>query len=325
MSKVNSSVCIAALALAVSGCATTDSNTNSAAIDAAVEQARLDTLPATPEEIAAAGRTDPLTRANFWSKEYEKNPANLETAVSFVNALREIGSHDRVIDVASRTATLHPDSDALMLAIGRSYLSQGQNAAATAALSHATSINSANPDAYSALGLSLDRQERHLDAQAAYRRALELDPTRTSTRSNFALSLALSSDLSGAEAELRRAVSERSDDTRLRENLAMVLGLQGRFDEMRAMNLNNAPAASMRANEALLRTMVGDGAASASAEPVQYVAPRPKEDATAETPKAAPTETIGSTPLDAALDKAPAEPALPALRKVSGLRGSLSQ
>lgn len=279
-------------------------------IDAAISAARADTLPATPEEIEAASRTDPLTRANFWSNEYEKNPANLDTAIAFTRALREIGSHDRAIDIATRSAVLHPESDALLLVLGQSLLSLGKDAQAVEALTRTHVINPANADAYAAKGLALDRQERHLDAQRAYARALELAPDRVATRSNYAMSLALSGDLNGAESALRQAYETSGrNDTRIRENLALVLGLQGRFDEMRALSEHNAPTATAASNEALLRRMVSPGRTWDSLGGADYA--NLIEDS---------AEAAEAEPPAVAQDEHPAEPSAPI-----GLRGSLSE
>lgn len=289
-----------ALAALLTACAS-QGEQSSEDIDAAIAEARSETLPATPEEVEAASRTDPLTRANFWSGEYEKSPANLETAIAFTRALREIGSHDRAIDIATRTIVLHPDSDQLLLVLGQSLLSAGRDGEAIEAFTRIHVINPLNADAYAARGLALDRQERHLDAQRAYARALELEPGRVATRSNYAMSLALVGDLSGAESALRQAYEEADKrDTRIRENLALVIGLQGRFDEMRALSENNAPAAALESNEALLRRMVSPGRTWDSlggadysdlindeieeVETVEVPAPAPVEDAEPETP-----------------------------------------
>lgn len=300
-----------ALAALLTACASQGEQT-SEDVDAAIAVARAETLPATPEEIEAASRTDPLTRANFWSGEYEKNPANLATAVAFASALREIGSHDRAIDIATQTIVLHPESDELMLVLGRSLLSAGRNTEAIETLTKVHVINPLNADAYAAMGLALDRQERHLDAQRAYVRALELQPDRVATRSNYAMSLALVGDLAGAESALRQAYGETEKrDSRIRENLALVIGLQGRFDEMRALSENNAPSAALATNEALLRRMVSPGRTWDSLGGADYSDLIDDESEEVETVNAPDSSPVEET-----------EPETPA---PVGLRGSLSE
>ena len=83
MSRAKTS--LAALAFALTGvtaCATApdpDAEAN-AQLQAAMEEAL---KPATPEEIEAANNADPLTKANFWAKEYSKNAENLDNALTF--------------------------------------------------------------------------------------------------------------------------------------------------------------------------------------------------------------------------------------------------
>ena len=88
MSRAKTSLAALAFALAgVSACATApdpDAEAN-AQLQAAMEEAL---KPATPEEIEAANNADPLTKANFWAKEYSKNAENLDNALTFADALR---------------------------------------------------------------------------------------------------------------------------------------------------------------------------------------------------------------------------------------------
>ena len=251
------------------GACATQQSVEDAEFNLALETAKAETLPATAEEIEAAKRADPLTAANFWSNEYEKNPANLETSVAFASALREIGSHERALEIASQTLILYPESDELLVVLGQSLMSMGQNQAATDVLLKATALNPLNADAFAIRGLVLDRQERHRDAQRSYMRALALDPTRSATRSNYAMSLTLSGELRGAETALREALEgDGGENIRIRENLALVLGLQGKFADLQALTANNTPSRAAENNEALLRGLVGfDESATAISPP----------------------------------------------------------
>ena len=74
--------------------------------------------PATPEEIEAANNSDPLTKANFWANEHTKDPKNLDVAMTFVSALRGIGSNERAIEVLSQTLVMHPENPDLLMALG---------------------------------------------------------------------------------------------------------------------------------------------------------------------------------------------------------------
>lgn len=243
--------------IAMAGCATTDAaeplSAEEQAYQDAIEQAL---VPASPEEIAQAERSDPITRANFWSNEYQKNAADLSTTVAFMRALRQIGSHDRVADVATTALPIHPQSYELYLELGRSFLSANKpTEAAQAFVRSADFAPETEAAPLAGLGLAFDRLENHAQAQDAYELALQREPHRVSTLSNYGLSLALTGQLNQAEAALRKAVEQPGSDVRVRQNLALILGLQGRFDEMAAVD-PSAPTRSVEANQTVLRQMV---------------------------------------------------------------------
>ena len=243
--------------IAMTGCATTDAAEPLSAEEQAYQSAIEDALkPATPEQIAQAERSDPITRANFWANEYQKNAADLETTIAFMRALRRIGSHERLMDVASTALPIHPNSYEIYLELGRSFLATNKPTEAAQAFVRSADYAPATDAApLAALGLAFDRLENHDQAQEAYEIALQRDPNRVSTLSNYGLSLALTGQLEAAEAALRKAVAQPSADVRVRQNLALILGLQGRFDEMTAVD-PTAPARSVEANQKVLRDMM---------------------------------------------------------------------
>ncbi|MEM7330275.1 MAG: tetratricopeptide repeat protein [Pseudomonadota bacterium] len=247
---------VAAL-LVGTGCATTSGDATQSAQDAEYQQAIEQALqPATAEEIAVANRSDPITRANFWANEHQKDAGNLETTIEFMRALRNIGSHERVLEVATTAVPIHPESFEIFLELGRSYMAQGKFEDAVQAFVRSADLSppsEATPLA--ALGVAFDRTEDHQKAQQAYQYALDRQPDRASTLSNYGLSLALTGQLDEAETVLRKAVNATGSDVRVRQNLALILGLQGRYDEMIAVD-PNAPPRSIEANQRALRGMV---------------------------------------------------------------------
>ncbi len=241
---------------ALSACASSPSSEEAAEMDV-YQKAMLEAAqPATPEEIALAERSDPLTRANFWGEEYRKDASNVEVIVPFMRALRAIGSHDRVQEIATVSLPQHPRSHEILLELGRSFMAQDRPEDAVQAFVRAADFAPADQAApLAALGVAFDRTAEHLKAQKAYRFALEREPDRVATLSNYGLSLALTGNLVDAEAQLRKASALPDADIRIRQNLALILGLQGKFDEMASVD-PSAPRRTVEANREALRQMM---------------------------------------------------------------------
>lgn len=251
MSSAKTSLALIAFALAAAACASTPSAEKEAelAMKAAMR-------PASPEERAAANRADPLTRANFWAKENNKNAEDLEVALEFARALREIGSHDRAIDVLSRTLIVHPDNPDLLMLLGRIQMAKGDVPTAGRVFHRATEVAPDRSETWAALGTTYDRQGQHRLAQTSYLKALEIEPLRTTTLTNYGLSLVLTGDLAGAEAKLRLAAANPDAGARVTENLALVLGLQGKFEDMKSVSGAGAPDDVVDQNVQLLRGLI---------------------------------------------------------------------
>jgi len=283
MSSAKTSLALIAFALAAGACASTPK------ADKEAELAMQATMrPASPEERAAANRADPLTRANFWAKESNKNAEDLEVALEFARALREIGSHDRAIDVLSRTLIVHPDSPDLLMLLGRIQMAKGDVPTAGRVFQRATEVAPERSETWAALGTTYDRQGQHRLAQTSYLKALELEPLRTTTLTNYGLSLVLTGDLAGAEAKLRLAAANPDSGARVTENLALVLGLQGKFEDMKLVSGAAAPDQVVDQNVALLRGLIQPPRSwDALSE-----TPAPVRIADAETPVAAPTSPV---------------------------------
>ena len=256
MSRAKTSLAALALMLgAVSACATAPDPEAEAAAD--LQRAMAEAMkPATAEEIEAANNSDPLTKANFWSREYAKDPENLENALTFAHALRGIGSTARAIEVLSEVLVIYPREPRLLMPLGRALSANGNQLGAARAFEQAATLDPQRAEAWAALGTALDQLENHKGAQAAYEQALALEPRRASTLANYGLSLALSGDLPGAETKLRAATAAAPTDIRIRENLALILGLQGRFDEMEQTSSGYAPQKVVEQNVELLREMI---------------------------------------------------------------------
>ena len=66
----------------------------------------------------------------------------------------------------------------------------------------------------------------------------------------------MTNELDKAESELRIAVKMRGANSQIRQNLALVVGLQGRFDESRALFAAELPADQVEANMSYIRALL---------------------------------------------------------------------
>ncbi len=288
--RVAGSLLVAGLAACATG---TDPSQPDGSIGETVEALQ----PASKEARDQADRADPLSRANFWAREHQKMPGDLDTTLRFAESLRAIQSHERAGQVAAEATVLHPDSADLYLLLGRALAAHGKAESAVRALIEAVRLDPGRADANAALGLAMDRIGQHRTAQEAYRAALEIEPERVATRSNLGLSLTLSGDLDAAESVLTEAAAMPGASVQVRQNLALVYGLQGRFDAMAEIS-HDAPEHLVSANAALLRRMLGLPG-EGPLDPAEMAA-RAGTHPPGEIPAAAPTTQIQSTPLDGA-------------------------
>lgn len=246
------------VATGLSACATVPvGNATLTPEERAMQTAVEDALkPATEQEIALAERSDPLTRGNFWAQEYLKDPNSPETTLYYLKALRSLGSHEKLLEIAGKALPLHPDNYEIYLEAGRSLMAL--NKAEEAVRAFVRSADLAPQDAaapLAGLGLAFDRIGEHEKAQEAYQIALDRAPQRITTLNNYGLSLALTGHIDTAETVLRYAAGLPRSTTRVRQNLVLILGLQGKFDEMAAVD-PNAPQRTAEANRKALEDML---------------------------------------------------------------------
>ena len=213
-------------------------------------------IPASADTRAQIKLQDPVTQATFWSLEYEKNPANIESATAFVSALRAIGSEKKAAEIASQTLALDPDNTELLSLFGKSLLASGNPKQAVDSLRRAQAANPSDLSLTTALGVSYDQTGRHREAQSTYRRVLAENPFHTSSLSNLGLSLALTGEPEEAEKVLRLAVAQPDSGERERQNLSMVLSILGQFEEARELGSADLPDDQVDQNIAYFRSML---------------------------------------------------------------------
>ena len=107
----------------------------------------------------------------------------------------------------------------------------------------------------SARGTVAAKEGKFADAIPLYERALMLSQEQSSVMNNLAMAYAMAGEPAKAEEMLRR-IADKGGTPKARQNLALVLGLQGKFDESRAIAAQEIGAAGAAADTAYLRRMV---------------------------------------------------------------------
>jgi Flp pilus assembly protein TadD len=194
--------------------------------------------------------------ADVYGQQYRADPANVETAIHYAQALRRTGQRAQAVAVLEKASIESPHNKAVLGAYGRALADAGNYDQALQVLDRAHTPDQPDWHILSAQGAVLDQMGRHSEAQRYYLTALKIMPEEPSVLSNLGLSYALSKNLREAETTLRRASAHPPVDPRVRQNLALVVGLQGRFPEAESIARADLPADEAAANVAYLRQML---------------------------------------------------------------------
>lgn len=230
----------AVLVMTMASCGTRLQPREQAMVQQAMEQIE-GMAPASAEDRAAIKAETPLGQANFWRQEFEKNPSDLEAAIEYADALRQIGSASQATEVAARALPQHPDSFELALVLGQAMLADGRASTAIDAFVHAISLDSQNAKAYALKAIAHDYLGDFRAAHEVYEMAIQLSPEDPAIYSNYGLSLASSGEPEAAEEMLLMALSLNPNHPQIRQNMSLVLSLQGRFDEAQSYAAQDLP------------------------------------------------------------------------------------
>jgi Flp pilus assembly protein TadD len=232
---------IAAIAVAAAGCQTTQTAETTGSV-----------------ALAPTNQPDSAWRRDLevYGQEYRSDPAKVEPALRYAQALRATGQRAQAVAVLERLAMENPNNRAVLGEYGRALAEAGDYQQALDVLGRAHSPDQPDWHVLSAQGAVLDQMGRHAEAQRYYLTALKIVPDEPSVLSNLGLSYALSKDLPNAEATLRRAEASHPADPRVRQNLALVVGLQGRFAEAEQIAAADLSPDLAAANVAYLRKML---------------------------------------------------------------------
>lgn len=225
-------------------------------------------LSACQTKTAGLSGADPISTASIGSPSFtktkelgtkwQKNPSNTEAGWAYAEGLGKLGRTQDQLSVLQTLAAQNPSDAALQGQVGKKLLSAGKTSEAIALLDRSVALGNKDWKTLSALGSAYDQQGKYGQAREFYGQALATSPNQVSVLNNMGMSYALEGNLKSAEKTLRAANELPSSATvpRLRQNLALVVGLQGRFDESRAIASADLPPDQVEANLAFLQKML---------------------------------------------------------------------
>jgi len=192
------------------------------------------------------------------AKRWEADPSNAKLAFQYIGLLKSMGQTDKALSVLAEVAKRNPQNHGLMTIYGKELAAAGRGEEAVGVLRQVADSGKADWKIHSALGMAYDQQGQFADARASYQAALAAKPGDASVLNNLGMSYALEGNLPEAEQTLRQAAAQSrgAEGARLRQNLALVVGLQGRFDEAKAIISKDLSANEVEANMAYLKTML---------------------------------------------------------------------
>jgi len=187
---------------------------------------------------------------------YKAHPRDKVTIIYYAAALRAAGQPEQAASVIENGLTVHRNDLDLRIAYAKALTAAGRFSQALTVADG--SIDPASPDWNALLvkGAILDQNGRNDEARALYTQALLIAPNESSLEANLGLSYAMTNDLEKAEQHLRKAVTMRGANGQVRQNLALVIGLQGRFDESRALFARDLPPEQVEANMSYIRALL---------------------------------------------------------------------
>jgi len=172
-----------------------------------------------------------FAQAAFWSREYELNPGDLESAIKLSASVRKLGNAQRAVEIAQTSRALYPRDPYLTAEFAAGLIASERAHEAIKPLDNALRSAPGYARLWSLKGAALDQQENYDLARKHYARAMKITPNDPNIMANVGLSFALSGDPQTAEKWLRRAVSIPGSSQSVRQNLALILQLQGKEAE----------------------------------------------------------------------------------------------
>ncbi len=228
-------------AFAISGCAL-----NSATTQSTTQQ----------PDFSGMSRGEAQTSLGALEASYQQNPKDKTTIIFYAAALRAAGQAPQATAVLEAGIGVHPQDVDIRLAYAKALTASGQFDQALTVLDGTIRPEGPDWNALVVKGAVLDQMGRNGEARQLYAEAQIIAPDEPSVEANLGLSYAMTNELTTAEAHLRRAVQLPGATSQIRQNLALVLGLQGRFDESRAIYAAELAPDQVEANMSYIRALL---------------------------------------------------------------------
>lgn len=190
------------------------------------------------------------------SARYAASPNDRDTIIAFAAALRAAGQSGQAVAVLQRAIGTYPNDASIKIAFAKALAADGNFSQALTIVEQTIQPDHPDWNALLVKGAILDQLGDHAQARQLYTQGLVIAPGRAALEANLGLSYAMTNDLDQAEQHLRTAVAARDSTSQIRQNLALVLGLQGRFDEARAIYGQTLPPEEVEANMAYIRALL---------------------------------------------------------------------
>ena len=215
----------AAIALALGACQATQMTATEQEVR---ENLAVEKWQPAPRQLRDSIETqDLLAQASFWSREYQLNPADLESAIKLAAVVRKMGNPGRAVEITQTTRALHPKDPYLIAEYAAALIATEQGAEALPVIEEGLAAASGYARLWSLRGAALDQAERYADARASYQRALSITPYDPNILANMGLSFALEGDAATAEKWLTQAASLPTASESVKSNLELVRQLRG--------------------------------------------------------------------------------------------------
>ena len=204
-----------------------------------------------------------LAQAAFWSREYQLNPGDLESAIKLAAAVRKNGNPHKAAEIAQLSRALHPRDPYLTAEYAAALLASDRGEEAIKPLQDGLRTTPQYARLWSLMGAALDQNEQYAQARKHYGRALSITPHDPSILANMGLSYALEGDAAQAETWLRRAAAIPGAGKGVQQNLNLVLQLQGKAPPTtQTAERPKAPTTSIKPARQIRQKLSPEGAPS---------------------------------------------------------------